>query len=72
MKDHVKQVGVIFSFIHRNVAMYFKMGESLKWITNAMVRAKMNSSAEPPPTFESPSVDGNTPASTQSTISSDH
>jgi hypothetical protein len=72
MKDHVKQVGVIFSFIHGNIVMYFKMSESLKWITNAMVRVKMNSSEEPPPTFESTSVDGDAPASTQPTISSDH
>jgi len=72
MKDHIKQVGVIFSFIHGNIVMYFKTSESLKWIINAMVRVKMNSSEEPPPTFESPSVDGNTPASTQPMISSDH
>ncbi len=71
MKDHVKQVEVIFSFIHGNIVMHFKTSESLKWIINVMVRVKMNSSEEPPPTFESPSVDGNAPTSTQPTISSD-
>jgi hypothetical protein len=71
MKDHVKQVEVIFSFIHGNIVMYFKTSESLKWIINVMVRVKMNSSEEPPPTFESPSVDGNAPTSTQPTNSSD-
>jgi hypothetical protein len=72
MKDHVKQVGISFSFTHGNIVMYFKMSESLKWMTNAMVRVKMNSSEEPPPTFESTFVDGDAPASTQPTISSDH
>jgi hypothetical protein len=71
MKDHVKQVEFIFSFIHGNIVMYFETSESLKWIINVMVRVKMNSSEEPPPTFESPSVDGNAPTSTQPTNSSD-
>jgi hypothetical protein len=64
MKDHIKQVGVIFSFIRGNIVMYFKISESLKLITNSTVRVKTNSSEEPPPTFESPSVDGNARTST--------
>ncbi len=71
MKDQIKQVGVIFSFIHGNIVMHFKISESLKLISNSTVRVKMNSSEEPSPTFESSSVDGNAPTSTQPTNSSD-